>query len=33
MAGFLHHTVLAWTDVRPPPRAAAGLLGIPVCEW
>jgi len=31
--GFPHHTVLAWTDVRPPLRAAADLLGIGVCEW
>ena len=31
--GFPHHTVLAWTDVRPPLRAAAELLGIPVIEW
>lgn len=31
--GFPHHTVLAWTDVRPRLRAAADLLGIPVCEW
>jgi L-arabinose isomerase len=31
--GFPHHTVLAWTDVRPQLRAAADLLGIPVCEW
>lgn len=31
--GFPHHTVLAWTDVRPPLRTAADLLGIPVVEW
>lgn len=31
--GFPHHTVLAWTDVRPGLRAAADLLGIPVIEW
>jgi L-fucose isomerase-like protein len=31
--GFPHHTVLAWTDVRPALRAAADLLGIPVLEW
>lgn len=31
--GFPHHTVLAWTDVRPGLRAAADLLGIPVVEW
>jgi L-fucose isomerase-like protein len=31
--GFPHHTVLAWTDVRPQLRAAADLLGIPVVEW
>jgi L-fucose isomerase-like protein len=31
--GFPHHTVLAWADVRPQLRAAADLLGIPVCEW
>ncbi|MFD1718650.1 hypothetical protein [Georgenia deserti] len=31
--GFPHHTVLAWTDVRPALRTAADLLGIPVIEW
>ena len=31
--GFPHHTVLAWSDVRPGLRAAADVLGIPVCEW
>jgi L-fucose isomerase-like protein len=31
--GFPHHTVLAWTDVRPALRAAADLLDIPVTEW
>lgn len=31
--GFPHHTVLAWTDVRPDLRAAADVLGIPVIEW
>jgi len=31
--GFPHHTVLAWTDVRPQLRTAADLLGIPVVEW
>lgn len=31
--GFPHHTVLAWTDVRPQLRAAADALGIPVVEW
>ena len=31
--GFPHHTVLAWTDVRPQLRAAADLLGIRVVEW
>jgi L-fucose isomerase-like protein len=31
--GFPHHTVLAWTDVRPELRAAADHLGIPVTEW
>ncbi|MFR9778395.1 hypothetical protein ACL02O_20360 [Micromonospora sp. MS34] len=31
--GFPHHTVLAWTDIRPRLRAAADLLGIPVIEW
>ena len=31
--GFPHHTVLAWTDVRPQLRAAADLIDIPVVEW
>jgi hypothetical protein len=31
--GFPHHTVIAWTDVRPQLRAVADLLGLPVCEW
>src|SRR5690625_739153 len=31
--GFPHHTVLAWTDVRPQLRAAADLLNVPVIEW
>lgn len=31
--GFPHHTVLAWTDVRPALRAAADLIGIPVTEY
>ncbi|MGI8882188.1 MAG: hypothetical protein ACR2KJ_17095 [Jatrophihabitans sp.] len=31
--GFPHHTVLAWTDVRPQLRQAADLLGIDVVEW
>lgn len=31
--GFPHHTVLAWSDVRAPLRAAADLLGIPLVEW
>lgn len=31
--GFPHHTVLAWTDVRPALRAAADLYGIAVVEW
>ena len=31
--GFPHHTVLAWTDVRPGLRAAADQLRIPVIEW
>ena len=31
--GFPHHTVLAWTDVRPELRAVADLLQIPVVEW
>ncbi|MFI7709033.1 hypothetical protein [Nonomuraea sp. NPDC049480] len=31
--GFPHHTVLAWTDVRPALRTAADLLGITVDDW
>lgn len=31
--GFPHHTVLAWTDVRPRLRAAADRLGISVIDW
>ena len=31
--GFPHHTVLAWSDVRPALRTAADQLGIPVIEW
>lgn len=31
--GFPHHTVLAWTDVRPQLRTAADALDIPVVEW
>lgn len=31
--GFPHHTVLAWTDVRPQLRALADQLGIRVVEW
>ena len=31
--GFPHHTVVAWTDVRPGLRAAADQLHIPVIEW
>ncbi|GAA5029346.1 L-fucose/L-arabinose isomerase family protein [Terrabacter aeriphilus] len=31
--GFPHHTVLAWTDVRPQLRAAADRLGITVVDW
>jgi len=31
--GFPHHTVLAWTDVRPQLRLAADRLGIPVIDW
>jgi L-fucose isomerase-like protein len=31
--GFEHHTVLAWTDLRPQLRSAARLMGIPVYEW
>ena len=31
--GFPHHTVLAWTDVRPGLRAVAERLSIPVIEF
>lgn len=31
--GFPHHTVLAWTDVRPGLRAVADKLNIPVIEF
>ncbi len=31
--GFPHHTVLAWTDVRPELRAVADHLGITVIDW
>ncbi len=31
--GFPHHTVLAWTDVRPRLRSAADHLRIPVVDW
>lgn len=31
--GFPHHTVLAWTDVRPGLRAVADELGIPIVEF
>jgi hypothetical protein len=31
--GFPHHTVLAWSDVRPQLRTAADLLGITVVDW
>lgn len=31
--GFPHHTVLAWTDVRPQLRTAADRLGITVIDW
>lgn len=31
--GFPHHTVLAWSDVRPQLRAAADLVGISVVDW
>lgn len=31
--GFPHHTVLAWTDVRPTLRAIADELGIEVIEF
>ena len=31
--GFPHHTVLAWSDVRPQLRAVADLVGIPVVDW
>ena len=31
--GFPHHTVLAWSDMRPQLRTAADQLGIPVLDW
>jgi hypothetical protein len=31
--GFPHHTVMAWSDVRPELRAVADELGIPVVEF
>ena len=31
--GFPHHTVLAWTDVRPQLRAVADHLGMVVIDW
>lgn len=31
--GFPHHTVLAWTDVRPQLRTVADRLGIAVVDW
>lgn len=31
--GFPHHTVLAWSDVRPQLRTAADHLAIPVVDW
>ncbi|HEY7047813.1 MAG TPA: hypothetical protein VH373_11375 [Jatrophihabitantaceae bacterium] len=31
--GFEHHTVLAWSDLRPGLRGTARLMGIPVYEW
>lgn len=31
--GFPHHTVLAWSDIRPQLRTAADLLSIPIVEW
>jgi L-arabinose isomerase len=31
--GFPHHTVLAWTDIRPALRTAADMVGIPVIEF
>jgi len=31
--GFPHHTVLAWSDVRPQLRTAADHLSIPVVDW
>jgi L-fucose isomerase-like protein len=31
--GFPHHTVIAWTDVRPQLRAVADLLDIAVVDW
>ena len=32
-AGFPHHTVIAWSDIRPKLRAAADAYGIPVVEY
>ena len=32
-AGFPHHTVIAWSDMRPKLRAAADAYGIPVVEY
>ena len=31
--GFPHHTVLAWTDIRPQLRAVADHLGLNVVDW
>lgn len=31
--GFPHHTVLAWTDIRPQLRSVADRLGITVVDW
>lgn len=31
--GFPHHTVLAWSDIRPQLRTVADLLGIRVVDW
>lgn len=31
--GFPHHTVLAWTDIRPALRSVADQLGISVVDW
>ena len=31
--GFPHHTVLAWTDIRPQLRAVADHLGLTVVDW